>query len=175
MEAKELFISYGRDTLVSKFVQKLKEDLEGLGFSVWLDMNDIPAGSDWHGAIGTGLSGCKAIIPVLTNKYVNSRYCVNEVCTITVCIEQLWFSMNNFMTSRITCTLQLYTADSDKKLIFPIMFEDVNFEASESGQGVKFVTSAVNWTMCRIGIDDYEASMVKLITAMKAKGRNCPT
>lgn len=50
------------------------------------------------------------------------------------------------------------------------MLEDVSFEASESGQGVKFVISAVNWTLCRIGIDDYEASMVKLITAMKAKG-----
>lgn len=68
---------------------------------------------------------------------------------------------------------QLYTADSDKKLIFPIMLEDIIFEASESGQGVKFVISAVNWTLCRIGIDDYEASMVKLITAMKAKGRCC--
>lgn len=79
MEAKELFISYGRDALVTKFVQKLKGDLEGVGFSVWVDMNDIPAGSDWHGAIGTGLSGCKAILPVLTNKYLNSRYCVNEV------------------------------------------------------------------------------------------------
>lgn len=65
---------------------------------------------------------------------------------------------------------QLYTANGDRKLIFPIMLEDVNFEASESSQGVKFVTSAINWTMCRLGIDDYEASMVKLITAMKAKG-----
>lgn len=50
------------------------------------------------------------------------------------------------------------------------MFEDVNFEASESGQGVKFVTSAVNWTMCRPGVDDYNDSMSKLITAMRAKG-----
>lgn len=79
MEAKELFISYGRDQIVTTFVQKLRTDLERVGFSVWLDSYDIPAGSDWHGAIGAGLSGCKAILPVLTNKYINSRYCVNEV------------------------------------------------------------------------------------------------
>ena len=73
--------------------------------------------------------------------------------------------------------MQLYTADSDKKLIFPIMFEEVDFDASESGQGVKFTTSGVNWTMCRPGVDDYDVSMTKLISAMRAKGQlynRCP-
>ena len=79
--AKELFISYGRKPTVTQFVHKLKADLERNGFSVWLDSHDIPAGSDWHGAIGAGLSCCKAILPVLTNKYIGSRYCVNEVHT----------------------------------------------------------------------------------------------
>lgn len=79
--AKEIFISYGRDPFVTKFVHKLKGDLEEVGFSVWLDSHDIPAGSDWHGAIGAGLTRCKAIIPVMTKKYIGSRYCVNEVRT----------------------------------------------------------------------------------------------
>ena len=82
MEAKELFISYGREPIVSKFVEKLKTDLETVGFSVWLDSRDIPAGSDWHSAIGAGLSRCKAILPVITNKYLSSRYCVNEVGSV---------------------------------------------------------------------------------------------
>lgn len=34
----ELFISYGREPEVLAFVSKLKMDLEGNGFSVWLDM-----------------------------------------------------------------------------------------------------------------------------------------
>ena len=34
------------------FVKRLKVDLEAAGFGVWLDTDDIPAGSDWHGAIG---------------------------------------------------------------------------------------------------------------------------
>ena len=35
---KEIFISYGREPEVIAFVAKLKRDLEGNGFSVWLDL-----------------------------------------------------------------------------------------------------------------------------------------
>ena len=76
---KELFLSYGREPELNQFVCRLKQDLENNGFSVWLDTEDIPAGSDWHGAIGTGLNRCKAILPIITRKYVGSRYCMNEV------------------------------------------------------------------------------------------------
>ena len=58
---RELFISYGREPAVNLFVQRLKKDLEEGGLTVWLDTKDIPAGSDWHGAIGSGLERCKAI------------------------------------------------------------------------------------------------------------------
>ena len=81
-----MFISYGREPAVNQFVQRLKKDLEEGGLTVWLDTKDIPAESDWHGAIGSGLERCKAIIPVLTSKYISSRYCVNEVC-VCVCVR----------------------------------------------------------------------------------------
>ena len=51
------------------------------------------------------------------------------------------------------------------------MLEDVDFESSESAQGVKFTTSGVNWTMCRLGKDDYNKSLSRLISAMKEKGK----
>ena len=51
--AKEVFLSYGREPEVTAFVKQLKTDLEARGITVWLDTDDIPAGSDWHGAIGT--------------------------------------------------------------------------------------------------------------------------
>ena len=98
-EQNSIFISYGREVDVSYFVRQLKRDLEANGYAVWLDMESIPSGSDWHGAIGTGLQECSAIIPIITQKYVSSRFCMNE----------------------------LYTADGDKKAIFPIMYEDVDF------------------------------------------------
>ena len=70
------------------------------------------------------------------------------------------------------CT-QLYTADGDKKSIFPIMFEDVDFGTNELARGVKFVISGVNWTMCRPGVDDYNSAISKLMQGMKEKGITC--
>lgn len=67
-------------------------------------------------------------------------------------------------------TIQLYTADGDRKHIFPIFLEDIDLNATEAGQGIKYVVSSVNWTMCRQGVDDYNMSISKLVNAMKLKG-----
>ena len=142
-EGKSVFISYGREVDVSYFVRQLKRDLEANGFSVWLDQESIPSGSDWHGAIGTGLNDCTAFIPVITQKYIGSRFCMNE----------------------------LYTADGDKKLIFPIMYEDVDLVSTEAGRALKFIVSGINWTMFRPGREDYSDSLQKLIKGMKEKGQ----
>ena len=134
-----IFISYGRELYVTQFAQQLKRDLEANGFSVWLDLESIPSGKDWHGAIGTGLQDCIGIIPIITQKYIDSRFCMNE----------------------------LYTADSDKKLIFPVMYEDVNLAGSEAGRGLKFIVSGINWAMFRPGLDEYTESLRKLVGGMK--------
>ena len=55
-------------------------------------------------------------------------------------------------------------------MIFPIMFEDIDFSISEAGPGIKFVVSSVNWTMCRPGVDDYNNSISRLIQSLKEKG-----
>lgn len=141
--ARGVFISYGREIDVTYFVKQLKRDLEANGFSVWLDLESIPSGSDWHEAIGTGLHKCSFIIPIITDKYINSRYCMNE----------------------------LYTADSDKKQIFPVMYEDVELASTEGGRALKFIVSGINWTMFRPGKDDYTTSLQNLIKGMKLKGK----
>ena len=66
---------------------------------------------------------------------------------------------------------ELYAADADQKLIFPIMFEDVDFSVNDTAKGVKFVVSGINWTMCRPGVDDYASSLEKLVKGMREKGR----
>ena len=43
--AKQIFVSYGREQEVQAFVIRLKHDLERNGFTVWLDIEDIPAGA----------------------------------------------------------------------------------------------------------------------------------
>jgi hypothetical protein len=140
--SKEIFLSYGREQEVQAFVLRLKHDLEKNGFSVWLDLEDIPAGSDWHAAIGTGLYKCKAIIAVITKKYITSRYCTSE----------------------------LYTAEGDQKGIFPVIFEDVNFEESEKSMGVKYVIGGINWLFFRPSIDDYVTSLASLINGLNKQG-----
>ena len=142
-KSKSIFISYGREPSVIQFAKQLKRDLEANGFSAWLDTDSIPSGKDWHGAIGTGLQDCVAIIPVITQKYIDSRFCMNE----------------------------LYTADGDKKLVFPIMYENVDLASSETGRAVKFIVSGINWTMFRPGVDDYGGSLQKLIEGMKERMR----
>lgn len=142
LEKTSIFISYGREVDVSYFVRQLKRDLEANGYAVWLDMESIPAGSDWHGAIGTGLQECSSFIPIITQKYISSRFCMNE----------------------------LYTADGDKKAIFPIMYEDVDFVSTEAGRALKFIISGINWTMFRPGKEEYSDSLQKLIKGMKEKG-----
>lgn len=114
---------------------------------MWLDCDDISSGSDWHGAIGTALDHCKAVLPVITDKYLASRFCKGE----------------------------LYTADSDKKLFFPIFLEQVDLSASELSRGVKYIIAGINWTFFRPGVDDYNASLMKLMQGMREKGSraNC--
>lgn len=139
---KQIFLSYGREPEVTAFVRKLRDDLVSMGFSIWFDQTDIPAGSDWHGAVGTGLDRCKALIAVITHKYVESRFCVSE----------------------------LYTANGDRKLVFPVFYESPDLSATEQARGVKYVISGINWTFFRPGMDVYEESLQKLANGMRSKG-----
>ncbi len=88
-----------------------------------------------------GLHKCRGIIPVITSKYLTSRFCINE----------------------------LYTADGDKKLIFPIIFEDVDFNSSDTAMGVKFVISSINWAWLRPE-DDYHTNLYKFMEGLRTKG-----
>ena len=56
---KDVFISYGRDSGVSQFVNQLRKDLETSGISVWMDIEDIPIGTDWRAEITTGVENCR--------------------------------------------------------------------------------------------------------------------
>ena len=110
--------------------------------SYWLKF--FLSGCDWHAAIGSGLYNCKGLIAVITKKYLTSRYCTSE----------------------------LYTADSDQKSIFPVIFEDVNFEQSEKSMGVKYVISGINWSFFRPEVDNYACSLSKLMQGMAELGKS---
>ena len=138
MAAKcQVFVSYGREESVKKFVRKLKIGLETEQLSVWLDEEDIPAGTEWPKEIRSALRECKALIPVVTKKYVSSQYCKSE----------------------------LYVAHSYKKPIFPIIRED-GWNKSDDGEAVMFLIAAGNWAMFR-PVDDFSISWEKLVAGLK--------
>lgn len=107
-----------------------------------MDTDEIAAGSDWHGAIGTGLDNCRAVIAVVTNKYITSHFCKGE----------------------------LYAANADRKSIFPVILEDVDFSVSELTRGVKYIISGINWTFFRPKLEDYNVSLTKLVQGLREKG-----
>lgn len=112
--SKDIFLSYSREVESTEFVTKLKKDLESAGFSVWMDTEDIHTGSDWHSAIGEALQNCKALIAVMTARYLTSEYCKKE----------------------------LYMASDEKKPIFPVVLREVDFSKCDSG--VRYTISSLN-------------------------------
>lgn len=140
--SKTIFISYGREPEVIAFVRKLKGDIEESGLRVWLDMDDIPAGSEWPNEIGLALKSCTALIAVVTAKYVSSKYCKEE----------------------------LYFANSNSKSVYPVIYDDEKlWKNSLHGAGVELVIGPTNWSMFRPDKDDYGISLSKLLRALRAE------
>lgn len=90
---------------------------------------------------GTGLEQSKALIAVVTTKYLNSKFCTNE----------------------------LYAASSDQKDIFPVMMENIDFNTSERSRGVKYAIGGINWTYFGAGYD-YGTALERLVQGMKMSG-----
>jgi hypothetical protein len=59
-----VFISYTRSDEV--FVAQLAEDLQVAGVPIWVDMFDIPDGTDWHDEIERALQRCHLMVAVLS-------------------------------------------------------------------------------------------------------------
>ena len=137
----DVFISYGREQRTTSLATNLKRDLEREGFKVWMDLTDISSGSDWHSAIGVGLRKCKALIAVITHKYIRSKYCKNE----------------------------LFMADSLQKDIFPVFLEEVKFDTPEDA-GVQYAISSINWIMMAPGKLTYSEAFSQLLDGMIKKG-----
>jgi len=113
---RDIFISYSREPAATSLVDRLTQDLKEAGYSVWVDTVDIPSGSDWHSAIGEALQSCRALVAIISKKYLLSKFCKNE----------------------------LFMADSSHKPIFPVFLEEVDL-TSTSNAGVLYTISGINW------------------------------
>eukprot|EP00731_Ephydatia_muelleri_P030989 Em0022g503a len=137
-----IFISYVREPEVVQFVTKLKHDLEENRFAVLA--SDIPPGSSWYGDVETVLRSCRALIAVITKKYLNTPYCSNE----------------------------LYAADRDGKKLFFALLEDIDLGTSDPARAVQYLVSKTNWTTSfnfKTGVNDYWTSLGSLIQVLNGE------
>jgi hypothetical protein len=68
----DVFIAYSRKN--AKFVEKLKNDLDGHHISVWLDTLEIDVGDQPHQKIEEGIENCKYFCLVISNASMKSYY-----------------------------------------------------------------------------------------------------
>lgn len=78
MVIKKLFFSYSRVDGAA-FAQKLALDLKKEGFDVWIDQEDIRAGSEWDMEIEKALESCDCLLFLESEKSVVSNNVLDEV------------------------------------------------------------------------------------------------
>ena len=79
--AFDVFVSYGRSPVHEPFARALADCLEARGYRVWIDMKRLQPGEQWVVAIGRGLQQSRILVPILTEKYMGSMFCMNEFYT----------------------------------------------------------------------------------------------
>lgn len=135
-----IFLSYGRETNVSRFVKDLKVKLLQHGVEVWLDVDSIKPGDNWRAAIGRGLDECSALVCVLTQKYVSSEYCQKE----------------------------LFAVQEEKKLVLPLLHEEIDWRRTSDASAAKYALSGINWVDTR-GVTGVRVEEIAKDLATKVK------
>lgn len=66
--------------------------------------------------------------------------------------------------------MELCQVQGKGKEIFPIIYEKVDFKASEQARAVDMMISRYQFTFFRPGEDDYTTSLKEIVAGLKAKG-----
>jgi len=72
-----IFISYSRHDGI--FVSRLVQDLRGVKHRVWVDLEQIPAGKNWHDEIEVGLLKASKLIFVSSANSAKSLWMISEL------------------------------------------------------------------------------------------------
>jgi WD40 repeat protein len=72
-----LFISYSRTT--SELANAITDALEARGYRVWIDQESITPASDWRARISVGIEGARAVLLILSERFIASPNCDREL------------------------------------------------------------------------------------------------
>jgi hypothetical protein len=74
----DVFISYARAD--EAFVaERLVPALTARGRAVWVDLTDIPPAADWRDRVQRGIAATRAVIAILSPRFVESQMCADEI------------------------------------------------------------------------------------------------
>ena len=73
----KIFISYGRKD-GRELAVRLRDDLGAMGFSVWLDLEEIPGGATWSVNIEEAIEHCDVTLALMTHASYSSQWCRAE-------------------------------------------------------------------------------------------------
>lgn len=73
-----IMISY-QHAEARKYAISLKRALVGLGLSTYLDIDEIPSGSDWQDQLNTAVLGCSALVCLVTPSYGETLWTAREL------------------------------------------------------------------------------------------------
>jgi hypothetical protein len=79
----DIYVSYARADakVVGPFVDELRYELRartGSEVTLWIDLSNIAAGSNWQDALRTACAGAKAMLAVLSPSYLRSEFAKRE-------------------------------------------------------------------------------------------------
>ena len=87
-----LFLSYGRRD-AAELANRLRADLEKLGYGVWQDTREIRAGKEWEEQIADGLRSTQVVIALLSPHAVRRSTDPNSPHNVdSVCLDELTFA-----------------------------------------------------------------------------------
>lgn len=75
--AIRIFISYGRKDARDLAI-RLRDDLQAMNYSVWLDLNDIAGGASWSENIETAIEQCDLVLALMSKASYESQWCRAE-------------------------------------------------------------------------------------------------
>lgn len=75
----KVFISYNHEPLSNQLAHEIRRELKSLGFSLFMDVEDIPIGADWAKTILSEIISCHYFIALLSEKTNLSEMVIKEV------------------------------------------------------------------------------------------------
>ena len=75
--ATNIFVSYGRADSQPLAI-RLRDDLQAMGYSVWLDLDDIAGGANWSKKIEDAIAHCHVMLALMSPHSYQSQWCRAE-------------------------------------------------------------------------------------------------